>query len=730
MTPTMRIRVLWAVVALMVALGGLAAASPFLINTRVVKKQISKQISDWMGLPVLVRGEPVVTVFPYLTIKLKDVQVASHLGSNKPPLVSMQVLRAEMYWLPLILGKFEVRRFHLDNPVFDLVRNADGKASWDLTGGDLISPDDHNNRLALSDISLGNFQISSGSAHYVDETTGRDEYLSDINLAFDWPNTGETAAIDGEFEWRDQPIQLSARSDMPMELFGGGLSPLSLQVSSPLFDAQIEGTAATMSSLQLEGDFSFETKSLRDWISWLGGTVRSGESLGAASLKARSNLVGASVAFSDMALTIDNNRVDGVMQLDFRRDRPLIQGTLASDKLDLDAYLMPKSGSKALLDQSLTAKDLGLVDLDVRLSANQLALGPVKLGRTAATLVTRDRQMSFSISEAYAYGGRMEASLDIRPSKSEEGELSGHLRAKANGILAGTLAREMIGRAFLTGTALAEIDLQGEGENLGQIAQSANGDLSLVVTDGELNNFNLDTMQKALEPNGTVEPDALYNGDSAFDVLSIRGRMAEKTIFIDGLRVTSGKRALLGKAELNLSEMALDFPGTLALYRSNDPTTHSSEEPIEQFTFHLNGPIERPLLSLHKIGDVPVSENKDILVPGVPTDFGPIEKTDNPNPVRAPAPEQLKPDQTEPNLTEPVSGDVESLSQNNQQRGSIPKEAPSGKGRLFDPMTALSVGEPDLTPLKTFGEAVEQLFQKDDPAQDLSQSLLPASAGE
>ena len=385
----MRIRVLWATLAIVIVLGGLAAASPFLINTGVVKKQISKQISDWMGLRVMVRGEPIVTVFPYLTVKLNDVQVASHLGADKPPLVSMRVLRAEMYWLPLLLGKFEVRRFHLESPVFDLVRNADGKASWDMTGGDLISPDHENNRLTLSDISLGKFLISSGSAHYVDETNGRDERFSDINLAFNWPNTGQVATIKGDLSWRDQPIQLSARSDMPMELFGGGLSPLSLQVSSPLFDVQIDGTAATMSSLQLEGDFSFETASLRDWIVWLGGTVRPGAFLGAASMKARSNLVGASVAFSDMALMIDGNQVDGVMQLDFRRDRPLVQGTLASDKLDLSPYLAPQQSSQAMLGMNLSSKDLGLADLDIRLSANQLSLGLIKLGRTAATLVTR-----------------------------------------------------------------------------------------------------------------------------------------------------------------------------------------------------------------------------------------------------------------------------------------------------------------------------------------------------
>ena len=77
MTKTIRIRILWSLLAFLVLIVGLVMATPYLINTRVVKKQISEQISQWMGLPVTVRGEPVVTVFPYLTVKLKDVEIAS-----------------------------------------------------------------------------------------------------------------------------------------------------------------------------------------------------------------------------------------------------------------------------------------------------------------------------------------------------------------------------------------------------------------------------------------------------------------------------------------------------------------------------------------------------------------------------------------------------------------------------------------------------------------------------
>ena len=172
MARNLRFPILTALLMLIALLASLALATPYLINTRLVKTQISKQISTWMGLPVTVQGEPIVTVFPYLTIKLKDLEIASKLGSDQPPLVSMQVLRAEMYWLPLLLGKFEVRRFGLEEPIFQLVRNSDGQTSWDMTDGSLVSSDNADGSLELSDISLGNFTILNGKATYIDEMRG------------------------------------------------------------------------------------------------------------------------------------------------------------------------------------------------------------------------------------------------------------------------------------------------------------------------------------------------------------------------------------------------------------------------------------------------------------------------------------------------------------------------------------------------------------------------------
>ena len=132
-----------------------------------------------------------------------------------------------------------MRRFNLIEPKLELTKDVDGAFSWDLRKGSLFKTDGSSGRLTLSDVTLGNFRISGGVAHYLDRTTGEEERFSDVNMTFDWPSTEDVASISGSASWRGEKVELRAKSGKPMELFAGGLSPLSVNLSSPMFSAVV-----------------------------------------------------------------------------------------------------------------------------------------------------------------------------------------------------------------------------------------------------------------------------------------------------------------------------------------------------------------------------------------------------------------------------------------------------------------------------------------------------------
>ena len=279
-----------------------------------------------------------------------------------------------------------------------------------------------------------------------------------------------------------------------------------------------------------------------------------------------------------------------------------------------------------LLDYDLTKSKAAKVDFDIRISASDLKLGPVNLGQAAASLMTRDNQVSFSIGEAYAYGGRLEATFDMRQSADDPSIMISSLRAKANGVSAGGVTREMLGNEFLNGTALLEIDLQAEGAHVSDALADAHGSLSVVLTDGELQHFDMDVFEAALQQEQDLDSEKLHAGNSHFDVLSVRGQLANQKLDVEGLRLTSGKRALLGVAQYDFATEALNFPGTLAIYKSSDPASHSTERPEKEIPFLLSGSFDEPRISLRKVQDAVVPSDDQILAPGVPSEISPSEQ--------------------------------------------------------------------------------------------------------
>ncbi|MCV6600345.1 MAG: AsmA family protein [Cohaesibacter sp.] len=618
MSATTKIRMLWGFGMLLVFVIGLVMISPYLVNSKVVKQQISEQISDWAGLPVTVRGEPIITVFPYLSVKLKDVSIVSNLGKDEPALVAMDHLRAEMYWLPLLIGHFEVRRFNLVRPRFHLERRTDGSKSWGVEKGSLFSTNEAGSLIAFDNVDLGRFIIQNGQVRYIDETKARDETIFDANLSVIWPNTERSAEISGSMVWRGEHVLVQAQSEKPMELITGGLSPLVLEAKSNQFELTLEGSAATLSNLQMEGDLTFKAQSMRYLMEWLGFSIKPGANFGAMDLTARANMIGASLALSDIALMLDGNQLEGALQLDLRSPRALLQGTLAYDQLDLTPYLEQVDGAPSLLDQPITPHDLGLMDIDIRLSAQQILFKDIELGRTAASIVTRNQQLSLSIGESFAYGGSLDATLDMKPSETDPNLLTSHLRGKASGVLAGSLLKAVKQEAPVSGTMLAELDLSGNGLTLRETAFNASGSLSMVFTDGQIASLNLVAIMEALSEQQPLTPDALYQGGTGFDVLSISSLLGDHKASLEGLRLTAGNLALSGTGSIMMGTSILDFRGQLIRYRSDDPTTHSKETPEEDFAFSLTGPWSRPVLRQNSDILDGLSSTESVTVPGVP----------------------------------------------------------------------------------------------------------------
>ena len=103
-------------------------------------------------------------------------------------------------------------------------------------------------------------------------------------------------------------------------------------------------------------------------------------------LKARANIVGASIALTNVNVELDGNVAEGVMTY-ANNGRQSLQATLAADALDFTPYIstfrLLAGGAHDWNRQLFDLNSLSTTDLDMRLSAAKVTVGSSKLGRTA-----------------------------------------------------------------------------------------------------------------------------------------------------------------------------------------------------------------------------------------------------------------------------------------------------------------------------------------------------------
>src|ERR1700727_2580333 len=166
----------------------------------------------------------------------------------------------------------------------------------------------------------------------------------------------------------------------------------------------------------MEGTLTIDSTSLRNARRWTGQAPPGSGGFGRFALKARANVVGGSVALTNVNVELDGNVAEGVMTY-VNNGRQSLQATLAADALDFTPYIstfrLLASGARDWNRQLFDLDSLSTTDLDMRLSAARVTVGPSKLGRTALGANLRNGTLALSIGEAQIYGGIARGSFSV-----------------------------------------------------------------------------------------------------------------------------------------------------------------------------------------------------------------------------------------------------------------------------------------------------------------------------
>jgi AsmA protein len=566
------------------ALVGLVAMS-WLLNRDALRQAIEAQIRAVTGLDLVVKGNIDISVFPGSYVSFHDVGLKG--GGTTDPALMVDVLTANLRLLPLLLQRFEIADVMMLRPHIRVVRNANGESNWTPFIDNIartMKPG------ADNQVSFSEIRIQDGILTYDDAANRLSEKLDDIDLSLAWPSISRSFAATGQFDWRGERVDGSVSASDFIAALSGDRSGLKARLASAPVKLAFDGSVANRTSMMMEGTLTIDSPSLRNVLRWAGGAPPGSGGFGRFALKARANVVGPSIALTNVNVELDGNVAEGVMTY-ANNGRQTLQATLAADALDFTPYIstfrLLAGGARDWNRQLFDLNSLSSTDLDMRLSAAKVTIGPTKMGRTALGANLRGGALALSIGEAQMYGGIAKGSFGIARS-----DAVADIKAQFQFIDVDlqSSASELFGISKLSGRGDLNIALTASGSSPFGLAQSLDGTATLTGHDGAISGFNVEQLLKRLQRQPLSGAGNFRSGSTPYDNLAIAVKFAEGIATAQDIRVEGPAARLTLTGTASVPSREYDMKGVASLISA------PNAGPAFDLPFVVQGPWDDPLI--------------------------------------------------------------------------------------------------------------------------------------
>jgi AsmA protein len=558
-------------------------ASSWLLNRDALRAAVEAQIRAVTGLDLVIKGSTEISVFPGSYVSFHDVGLKG--GAAADPALTVDVLTANLRLLPLLLQRFEIADVMLLRPHIRVVRDINGESNWTPFIGTIArtmkpGPD---NQVSFSEI-----RIQDGKLSYEDPVREITETLDNIDLSLAWPSISRSFAATGQFDWRGERVDGSISIGDFLAALSGERSGFKARLASAPLKLAFDGTIANRTSLMMEGTVTVDSASLRNALRWTGQAPPGSGGFGRFALKARANAVGASVALTNVNVELDGNVAEGVMTY-VNNGRQSLQATLAADALDFTPYIstfrMLASGAHDWNRQLFDLNSLSATDLDIRLSAARVTVGPSRLGRTAIGANLRNGALALSVGEAQIYGGIAKGSFGLARADTFA-EVKAQFQFTDVDLQA--CASELFGFNKLSGRGNIGMSLAASGSSPFGLAQSLDGTATLTGHDGAIAGFNAEQLLKRLERRPLSGAGNFRSGSTPYSNLTVALKFADGIATLEDVQIDGPAHiTLTGTASVPSREF--DMKGVASLPAADG-------RPAFELPFVVQGPWDDPLI--------------------------------------------------------------------------------------------------------------------------------------
>lgn len=555
------------------------ALLPLLVPAAELRRAAVTAVAGTTERGLTVSGEPSLRLLPTPRVELRKVTFSLPHGQS---LEAEAVISRISPW-SLLFGRIVVSEVTLQSPT--LVLTGDRRAPQ--LG---IIP-----FLAAAD--GPELRIVDGTVAWRSAGGLTEELVSGIVGSFDRVSGGQGIKVSAIFDWRETSVEADLSVDDVKSFFTGIATPTRAALMSSIATVRFRGQASYAAEPSADGTLSVDADSLRAWFNWVGLTAPTSGGLGAFALNTHMALDAGTLSLTDAALDLDGNRSEGGLLVKLDGDHPIVQGTFATDRLNLNPYGRMRLTDDSGRDWARDPLDLSALtqfDLDLRLSAGQVIAADTTFSTVAASAVLANSRLTLALGQTGGWNGSLRGTATFTPLWSGRGPdgagVAVRLEGECTDISLQKALSDIAGVSVFEGNGALQFDLQGEGRTVQDIAQTLMGSVSVTSGGGELAGFDVAQALRRIERrplSAGIDP---RGGRTPFTNLTVQARLRHGLATLNVMSIDGKQVHLDMEGTINVAQRTLDMSGEATLKAGAKAT----EQQDISLPFVVDGPWNGP----------------------------------------------------------------------------------------------------------------------------------------
>jgi AsmA protein len=263
-----------------------------------------------------------------------------------------------------------------------------------------------------------------------------------------------------------------------------------------------------------------------------------------------------------MKARLDGMNIAGDLAIATQAETPLVKGTLAVDRLDLDPYLerahtssnrQPHRGNDEWSRKPVTLDLLKKFDAALHVNAGAVTLRKLKLGKTSIDVVLASARLNASLHPVTLYGGTGRATLDVDARTTP----SFHNVLEFDGLALQPFLSDTIGVKQIEGTGTIRLDVASRGANADAIMRGLNGKGSIHFHDGRIRGVDFGAVARAIRSllGSAISPDAI----TQYKTMDASFTAAQGVLTSPDFRLEGPLLSASGAGMVDVGGRAIDF---------------------------------------------------------------------------------------------------------------------------------------------------------------------------